>query len=50
MFVIKVGGSEGINYNTFLQDLSLHEDYVVVHGGSSELNTVRKSLENLRFL
>ena len=44
MFVIKVGGSEGINYNTFLQDLSLHEDYVVVHGGSSELNTVSEKL------
>ncbi len=44
MFVIKVGGSEGINYNSFLQDLAKYEDYIVVHGGSSELNAISEKL------
>ena len=44
MFVVKVGGSEGINYETFLADLVQHENYVMVHGGSYELNAVAEKL------
>ena len=44
MFVVKVGGSEGINYETFLADLVQHENYVMVHGGSNELNAISEKL------
>ncbi len=44
MFVVKVGGSEGIDYDAFINDLSNHKNYVIVHGGSSELNQVSTKL------
>ena len=44
MFVVKVGGSEGIDYDSFLADLVQHEGYLVVHGGSHELNDVATKL------
>lgn len=44
MFVVKVGGSEGIDYDSFLADLIQHDDYLVVHGGSHELNNTATKL------
>ena len=44
MFVVKVGGSEGIDYDAFITDLSNHNNYIIVHGGSSELNQVSTKL------
>ena len=44
MFVVKVGGSEGIDYDAFVNDLSNHENYIIVHGGSNELNEVSSKL------
>jgi len=44
MFVVKVGGSEGIDYDLFLKDLAGHRDFVLVHGGSNELNEVSAKL------
>lgn len=44
MKVIKVGGGRGIDYAAFCQDLSQHEDFVLVHGGSALLNEVSEKL------
>ncbi len=44
MFIVKVGGSEGIDYDSFLTDLIRHDDYIVVHGGSHELNNISRKL------
>ena len=44
MFVVKVGGSEGIYYYAFITDLSNHNNYIIVHGGSSEFNQVSTKL------
>jgi len=44
MFVVKVGGSEGIDYDLFLKDLVGHRDFVLVHGGSNELNEISARL------
>ncbi|NOZ03759.1 MAG: [LysW]-aminoadipate kinase [FCB group bacterium] len=44
MFVVKVGGSEGIDYDLFLKDLAGHRDFVLVHGGSNELNEISTKL------
>lgn len=44
MFVVKVGGGEGINYDVLVGDLASHTDYVLVHGGSHELNQLSMQL------
>lgn len=44
MMVIKVGGSEGINYDLVLEDFARYDDVVLVHGGSSELNRISTDL------
>ena len=44
MFVIKVGGSAGIDYNAFVDDLSQHRNFVLVHGGSHQLNELSTRL------
>ncbi len=44
MIVVKVGGSEGINYQSFLEDLVSYDDWILLHGGSHELNRVSKKL------
>lgn len=44
MFVVKVGGGQGIDYDSFLQDLAHYKDYILVHGGSAELNDVSTRL------
>ncbi|MGN6811747.1 MAG: [LysW]-aminoadipate kinase, partial [Thermomicrobiales bacterium] len=45
MLVIKLGGSAGINYEAFLDDLARVEEPVVfVHGGNAEFDRVSKLL------
>ncbi|HED04413.1 MAG TPA: [LysW]-aminoadipate kinase [Candidatus Fraserbacteria bacterium] len=44
MFVVKVGGGAGIDYEVFLNDLVRHRDYLLVHGGSHELNMLSTRL------
>jgi acetylglutamate/LysW-gamma-L-alpha-aminoadipate kinase len=44
MFVIKVGGSQGIDYDAFVRDLAQYRDYVLVHGGSSPLEEIATKL------
>lgn len=44
MKVIKVGGGGGIDYEAFCKDLSTHQDFVLVHGGSALLNEVSQKL------
>tara|TARA_Y100000310_G_C20626336_1_gene786103 strand:- start:446 stop:1231 length:786 start_codon:yes stop_codon:yes gene_type:complete len=43
MLVVKLGGSKGIDYDAFLEDLSKY-DCVLVHGGNQELNEVTSKL------
>lgn len=45
MLVIKLGGSAGIRYDAFLDDLArLEEPAVFIHGGNAELDRVSKQL------
>lgn len=45
MFVVKLGGAQGIDVDAVLKDLaSLSEPWVLVHGGNQELNAVSKQL------
>lgn len=44
MIVVKIGGAEGIDYDTFLEDFTGFEDTVLIHGGSSELNKISEQL------
>ena len=44
MFIVKVGGSRGIDYDSFLRDLAQHNDYILVHGGSYELDKIAAKL------
>ena len=44
MFVVKIGGSDKIDYDSFLQDLVQHKNFVLVHGGSDELDRLSNAL------
>jgi acetylglutamate/LysW-gamma-L-alpha-aminoadipate kinase len=44
VFVVKVGGGEGINIDGVLEDLAGHKDFVLVHGGSHETNLLSERL------
>ncbi|HEV3309364.1 MAG TPA: [LysW]-aminoadipate kinase [Chloroflexota bacterium] len=45
MYVIKLGGSEGIDVELFLDDLAtLEETYVLVHGANAELDALSRRL------
>lgn len=44
MMVVKIGGGEGINVENVLRDLANYKDYVLVHGGSHELNQISERL------
>lgn len=45
MLVIKLGGSAGLNYDAFLDDLALVKEPVVfVHGGNAELDRISRLL------
>lgn len=46
MLVIKVGGSDAIDYEAFLEDLSNHEDWILLHGGSHELDRISEELRH----
>ncbi|MBI1730728.1 [LysW]-aminoadipate kinase [Candidatus Acetothermia bacterium] len=44
MLVVKVGGSKGIDYDAFVDDLASYKDFVLIHGGSHELNELSTRL------
>lgn len=44
MMVIKLGGAEGIAYDSALEDIARIRDVVLVHGGSAELNRISEKL------
>ncbi|MFW6005816.1 MAG: [LysW]-aminoadipate kinase [Candidatus Bipolaricaulota bacterium] len=44
MLVVKIGGSDAIDYEAFLEDLSNHEDWILLHGGSHELDRISEQL------
>jgi [amino group carrier protein]-L-2-aminoadipate 6-kinase len=45
MIVVKIGGSEGIDYNGLVRDIaSVDEKIVLIHGGSSQLNELQEQL------
>ena len=45
MFVVKIGGSKGINLDYVLEDIALQvEPLVMVHGASDELNQISTQL------
>jgi acetylglutamate/LysW-gamma-L-alpha-aminoadipate kinase len=44
MLVVKIGGSKGIDYDAFVRDLAHYKNFVLVHGGSSELADVATKL------
>jgi acetylglutamate/LysW-gamma-L-alpha-aminoadipate kinase len=44
MLVVKIGGSDAIDYGAFLEDLAVHEDWILLHGGSHELDRISEEL------
>jgi len=44
MLVVKIGGSDAIDYGTFLEDLAGHENWILLHGGSHELDRISEEL------
>src|SRR5438093_12773405 len=44
MFVVKVGGAEGNGIDNVLIDLAPRRDYVLVHGGSNEVDRLAEAL------
>src|SRR5437773_12101492 len=44
MFVVKVGGAEGNGIDNVLIDLAPRRDYVLVHGGSNEVDRLAGAL------
>jgi acetylglutamate/LysW-gamma-L-alpha-aminoadipate kinase len=44
MLVVKIGGSDAIDYGAFLEDLAGHEDWILLHGGSHELDRISEEL------
>jgi [amino group carrier protein]-L-2-aminoadipate 6-kinase len=42
--VVKVGGAEGNSLDTVLSDLAVRRDYVLVHGGSKEVDRLGEAL------
>src|SRR5438132_1201089 len=44
MLVVKVGGAEGNGIDNVLVDLAPRRDYVLVHGGSNEVDQLAEAL------
>src|SRR5437016_7973939 len=44
MLVVKVGGAEGNRIDNVLVDLAPRRDYVLVHGGSNEVDRLAEAL------
>jgi acetylglutamate/LysW-gamma-L-alpha-aminoadipate kinase len=45
MMVVKIGGAIGTGFNNLAEDLKKYSDYILVHGGSHEMNVVSEKLE-----
>jgi acetylglutamate/LysW-gamma-L-alpha-aminoadipate kinase len=43
--VVKIGGAIGTGFENLADDLKNYKDYVLVHGGSHEMNVISKKLE-----
>jgi acetylglutamate/LysW-gamma-L-alpha-aminoadipate kinase len=44
MLVVKIGGAIGTSFDSLAEDLINYKDYILVHGGSHEMNTVSEAL------
>ena len=44
MLVVKIGGAIGTGFEKLAVDLKNFENYILVHGGSHEMNTVSEKL------
>lgn len=44
LLIVKVGGSRNIDYEAVLEDLVEYEDWILIHGGSDQLNDISKQL------
>ncbi len=44
MIVVKIGGAIGTNFENLVEDLKNFQNYVLVHGGSHEMNEVSEKL------
>ena len=44
MLVIKIGGAIGTGFENLVEDLKSYKDYVLVHGGSHEMNILSEKL------
>jgi acetylglutamate/LysW-gamma-L-alpha-aminoadipate kinase len=43
--VVKIGGAIGTGFENLAQDLTNYEDFILVHGGSHEMNVISEKLE-----
>ena len=45
MLVVKIGGAIGTGFEALAEDLTNYDDYVLVHGGSHEMNVISEKLD-----
>ena len=45
MFVVKIGGAIGTGFENLAEDLINYKDYILVHGGSHEMNIISEKLD-----
>jgi acetylglutamate/LysW-gamma-L-alpha-aminoadipate kinase len=45
MLIVKIGGAIGTGFESLAEDLKDYDDYILIHGGSHEMNTVSEKLE-----
>jgi acetylglutamate/LysW-gamma-L-alpha-aminoadipate kinase len=44
LLVVKIGGAIGTGFENLVEDLKNYEDYILVHGGSHEMNVLSEKL------
>ncbi len=44
LLVVKIGGAVGTDFEKLAEDLKGYQDYVLIHGGSNEMNTISEKL------
>lgn len=44
LLVVKIGGAIGTEFENLAEDLKNYKDYILVHGGSHEMNTISEAL------
>jgi acetylglutamate/LysW-gamma-L-alpha-aminoadipate kinase len=45
VLVVKIGGAIGTNFEKLAEDLKDYSDYILVHGGSHEMNVISEKLD-----